>query len=73
MKINPKLLYRIEQNYIAIAKKVLRKDIPKALPPLIPKLKSWLKSKNIEPAGPPFFLLSANGRSTTGGGSWYTN
>lgn len=55
METVPKIKFKEEQYYAAIAKKLLRKDIPEELPPLIPKITSWLKNKAIKPTGPPLF------------------
>lgn len=55
MDINPRIKHKEEQYYVAITTKVLRRNIPEVLPPLIPKITNWLKAKTIEPKGPPFF------------------
>ncbi len=54
----PKTEYRREQYYVAITSVVRRKEIPNLLPPLIPEIFSWLKMKNLKPAGAPFFKYS---------------
>ena len=55
MVSEPKTEYRNEQYYVSIGKHVIQKKIPDQLPPLIPELFNWLKSKKLAPAGAPFF------------------
>jgi effector-binding domain-containing protein len=51
----PKIMFRDEQNYIAIKSIVTRDEIPQKLPQLIPELFNWLASNKIKPGGSPFF------------------
>src|SRR5205085_7466978 len=44
-----------ERPYIAIRAQLKMEEIPTILPPLIPEIYDWLKTNNIEPAGPVFF------------------
>ncbi len=55
MNIKPVIVFRNEEHYIFIRSKLLREDIPSALPPLIPELFQWLKQKKIQYTGAPFF------------------
>ncbi len=56
MLSEPKTESRQELHYLAIAKTVHMNDIPDVLPPLIPEVKEWMQARNIEAAGPDFFL-----------------
>ncbi|GGB05073.1 GyrI-like domain-containing protein [Puia dinghuensis] len=61
----PVITWRKERYYVAIRTTVTMKDIPHTLPSLHPEVYAWLKKKNIQPCGPPFFQylrLTADGR-----------
>ncbi len=47
--------YRLATPYVVMCIWVTREEIPNELPPLIGKVYHWLKEKQTEPAGPPFF------------------
>ena len=55
MLTEPKIIDRQEEHYAAIRTKVNMKDIPKDLPPLIPKVNDWLKKNKVKADGPPLF------------------
>lgn len=52
----PTIQYRKRQPFLAIRKKVHMYDSPSVLPPLIPEVLKYVANKNIEQAGPAFFL-----------------
>lgn len=54
INIQPEIIERQSQDYVAIAASVAMKDIPTVLPQLIPRVLEWTAKKN-EQAGPVFF------------------
>lgn len=56
MLTKPVITHHEERPYVAIPARVNMRDIPSALPPLIPQVFAWLAQHNIAPAGAPFFL-----------------
>lgn len=54
----PTIEYREEVPYVAIPRRVQMKEVPVALPPLIPEVYAWLAHNGIAPAGPLFFHYS---------------
>ncbi len=68
---SPVVEYQEQQPYMAIRVTVDMKDIPTAVPPLIPQVFDWLEQHNVLQEGPPFFrYLSCtdNGRITVEAG-----
>jgi effector-binding domain-containing protein len=59
MLSEPKTEHRSQRHYLAIAKTVHMNDIPQVLPPLIPEVKQWMKTRSIEASGPDFFLYKS--------------
>lgn len=59
MLSEPKIEYRKQRYYLAIAKTVHRQEIPQILPPLIPQVKQWMNTHKIEASGPDFFLYKS--------------
>ncbi|KIC93116.1 GyrI-like domain-containing protein [Flavihumibacter solisilvae] len=55
MLTTPSVQQRDEQHYVAIRTRVAMNDIPKELPPLIPRVMDWLGKHDLAPAGPLFF------------------
>ena len=55
MEIKLKIEHREEQFYVSIKNILKREEIPSLLPPLIPELFQWLKEKQIQYTGAPFF------------------
>jgi effector-binding domain-containing protein len=59
MLSEPIIQYKKEQHYLSIPATVHQRDIPETLPPLIPEVKEWMEKRNIQPAGPDFFLYKS--------------
>ncbi|MEO8404461.1 MAG: GyrI-like domain-containing protein [Chitinophagaceae bacterium] len=55
MTTSPKIQHRSKQPYAAIRTDVVMENISTELPPLIPKVKTWLEKNKIKPVGGPFF------------------
>ncbi|MES2893715.1 MAG: GyrI-like domain-containing protein [Bacteroidota bacterium] len=59
MMDQPVIQHREELHYVAIRTRVGMNDIPVVLPPLLSQVSTWMKDKNIVPAGAPFFRYLA--------------
>lgn len=59
MLSEPKIEHRNEKPYLSIRKTIHQSEISDILPPLIPEVKSWIEQRNLEIAGPDFFLYKS--------------
>ena len=51
----PRIVQRIEQPYVAVRALVTMQTIGDVLPAMHPKVRDWLRSQGVQPAGQPFF------------------
>ncbi len=59
MITEPIIEHRDELPYLAIRRTVAMQDIPRELPPLLPRLDGWLQAQHLAASGPPFFRYLA--------------
>jgi len=55
MALEPTVVQRDEQPYVAITSTVPMQELGEVLPPLIPEVIDWVEQAGLRPAGPPFW------------------
>ena len=58
MAAQPNIIQRTEQPYVAIRALVTMQTFGEVMPGLHPEVRSWLRSRSVEPTGQPFFRFN---------------